>query len=90
MSDNNSVSQYTNHGEYNLFYQSEPFLCSIMFLFLTLFVSMILQLATISYVSQCCVIQIIVLFNHEGTHYPWFTQPDILANDRGWGWVVSA
>ena len=46
-------------------------LYSIMFLFLTLFVSMILQLATISYVSQCCaqIIKSFFLFNHEGIHY---------------------
>ena len=61
-------------------------LYSIMFLFLTLFVSMILQLATISYVSQCCA-QIIKSFfsltMKESTTsiIAWFTQPDILEDD---------
>ena len=65
-------------------------LYSTMFLFLTLFVSMILQLATISYVSQCCAQIIKSLFSlimKESTTpvIAWFTQPDILANDRGYG-----
>ena len=53
-----------------------------MFLFLTLFVSMILQLATISYVSQCCA-QIIKSFfsltmkESTASIIAWFTQPMI-------------
>ena len=68
-------------------------LYSIMFLFITLFVSMILQLATISYVSQCCA-QIIKSFfsltmkESTTSTIAWFTQPDILRPMIGGGGEV--
>ena len=90
MSNNNRVCPNTLTMVSIIYSINLNHLYSIMFLFLTLFVSMILQLATKSYVSQCCAQIIKSLFSlimKESTTpvIAWFTQPDILAKDRGWG-----
>ena len=66
MSDNNRVCRNTL-TMVNIIYINLNHLYTIMFLFLTLFVSMILQLATISYVSQLMLCaQINVYYNRIG------------------------